>query len=218
MIMTFLIENALRAQKILSKLVIIQPINISMINIIAGLDVSYKDGLGCAVAVAYDSKNRALITYSQYCEKVAIPYIPGFLAFREAPLMIKALLNLMSKIHIDITLVNGHGMAHPRKCGIASHIGVVLNIPTVGVAKSFLYGDVIRIGDNEAIVIDNTIVGYILRRNSKKIYVSIGNKVTAEDAANIVLNLWNYSYILPEPLRLADELSRKTVKKLAAKL
>jgi deoxyribonuclease V len=109
-------------------------------------------------------------------------------------------------------------MAHPRKCGIASHIGVVLNIPTVGVAKSFLYGDVIRIGDNEAIVIDNTIVGYILRRNSKKIYVSIGNKVTAEDAANIVLNLWNYSYILPEPLRLADELSRKTVKKLAAKL
>jgi deoxyribonuclease V len=213
--MAFLVENALRAQKILSKYIVIQPVSISAIDTIAGVDVSYKGDMGCAVAVAYSLKSRTLTTYSQHCEKVLVPYIPGLLAFREAPLMIKALLQLLSKTRIDVTLVNGHGMAHPRKCGIASHIGVVLSIPTIGVAKSLLYGNVAQIGGDEVIVIDDVVVGYVIRGGSRKIYVSIGNKVTAEDAATIVLSVWNCSYTLPEPLRLADELSRKIVRNLA---
>jgi deoxyribonuclease V len=215
--MVFLIENALRAQELLSKYIVIQPIDVSAIDIVAGVDVSYRRDVGCATAVAYSLKSKALVTYSYYCEKVTVPYIPGLLAFREAPLMLRTLLHLLSKVRIDITFVNGHGMAHPRRCGIASHIGVVLNIPSIGVAKSLLYGEVVRADDSEAIVIDNMIVGYVLTKNSKKLYVSIGNKVTAKDAADITLKTWDFRYSLPEPLRLADEISRKIVKKLATK-
>jgi len=216
--MTLIVENAIRAQKLLCKNITIKHIDPHSISIVAGTDVSYKGSIGCAVAVAYNVKSNTLITYSQLCEEVSIPYIPGLLAFREAPLMIKTLLQLMNRIHVDIILINGHGMAHPRKCGIASHIGVVIDIPTIGIAKRLLYGDIIRIGNREAIIVDGEVVGYVLQKNSRKLYVSIGNKVSAEDAAELVSILWNAKYSLPEPLRLADMLSRRIVKNLATQL
>jgi deoxyribonuclease V len=212
----FSVEKASLAQKLLSKLVKVVPIDLSKVNTVSGVDVSYKGNIGCAVATAYSLRSKTLLLYSYHCDTVNVPYIPGFLAFREAPLMIKALIGLMNKVSVDIVLVNGHGIAHPRKCGIASHIGVVLDIPSIGVARKLLYGNVVKVNEKEAIIVDSTIVGYVLSKENSKLYVSIGHKVTAEEASQLVLNLWHPGTTLPEPLRLADELSRKIVRKLTA--
>ncbi|MDK6029088.1 endonuclease V [Ignisphaera sp. 4213-co] len=216
--MNFLIENAKRAQITLSKYVVIAPLNISNLKIVGGVDVSYKKDFGCASAVAYNIQQDNVVTYTIYCDKVSIPYIPGFLAFREAPLIIKALNKILSKTRLDVLFVNGHGLAHPRKFGIASHIGVVFNMPSIGVAKNLLYGEIIAYGDKKAIVVNGNVVGYVITNNNHKIYVTIGHKVTAEEAMELVLKTWKKAYALPEPIRLADEISRKEVRRLAAKL
>ena len=216
--MPFSIEKAIRAQILLSKHVIIEPINVDLIDTVIGLDVSYSKDFGCAAAVAYNLKSKTVVNYAVYCDKVQIPYIPGLLAFREAPLMIKALYTLSKKTRVEVVFVNGHGLAHPRLFGIASHIGVVFNIPSVGVARNLLYGKVVQHNGKEAIIVDGRIVGYVLRKNNHKLYVSIGHRVTAENAAELVLRTWLEGKTLPEPIRLADEISRKEVRKLTANL
>ncbi len=149
--------------------------------------------------------------------EVSFPYIPGYLAFREAPLMLKAFLKLKIKNRDLIIMVNGHGIAHPRGLGIASHIGLVLNKPSMGVAKKLLVGEVSRISGREVIILNNRIVGIVVsgERSKEKYYVTIGYKISVEDLEYYIERTFNYRYRYtkpPYPIYLADKISREVAK------
>ncbi len=210
----FDIERAKRAQRELSRYIVIKEIDLNGIDIVAGLDVSYRGNMGVAAAVAY-SLRRAREECSATAEgEVKIPYIPGFLAFREAPLMIRALIALKENcIQPDVLMVNGHGLSHPRKLGIASHLGVIMNMSSIGIAKSLLYGHVNSIDSNKVIIVDGKIIGYVVKKNRNEIYVSVGHRITPYQALEITLKTWLEGHRLPEPIYLADIISRKMLKK-----
>ncbi|ACB53917.1 endonuclease V [Crocosphaera subtropica ATCC 51142] len=138
------------------------------------------------------------------------PYIPGFLSFREIP----ALLKVIEKLTIipDIILCDGQGIAHPRRLGIASHLGVLLNIPTIGVAKSLLIGKHEEVplekGSWKPLIDKKEVIGAVLRSrtNVKPIYVSIGHKISLPTALDYVMACLT-KYRLPETTRWADKLA-----------
>jgi len=175
---------------------------------IAGADISAKrargEATGAVVVLRYPEL-RLVETRVVTCE-LDFPYIPGLLSFREAPLV----LSVCEKLSItpDILLVDGQGIAHPRRFGLASHLGLLLNLPTIGCAKSLLCGTHKPPGDEPgsyAEVIDKgEIIGAALRTKMgvKPIYVSIGHKVDLQTAICWVMNCCR-GYRLPEPTRLA---------------
>lgn len=204
-------DTAKLLQISLSKLVRIEPLDLSSIDAVAGVDIGYKGSSAVGVAVAYSIKKRTELCHVAVAGTVHVPYIPGLLAFREAPLMILAIRELSARcIEPDVVMVNGHGLAHPRKMGIASHIGVVLDKPSIGVAKRHLYGSIsVDEAGRRTIVVDGAVVGYVLEGEGVEIYVSIGNRVTAQDARLLVEALWDRSKPLPKPLYTADILTKK---------
>ncbi len=153
---------------------------------------------------------------------VTFPYIPGMLAFREAPVILKALEKI--KIDPDVILVDGHGRAHPRRMGIACQLGVVLNMPTIGCAKSILVGKAEEpaqaVGAWTPLVDKGETVGAAVRTRAgvSPVYVTIGNKVTLARAIKVVLQCCK-GYRLPETTRYAhrvasgDEISLKSGQK-----
>ena len=182
--------------------------------------VSTKDGFGgisriCGVDIAYSSSNRAAYCSAvimdrnmhQLVESVDVqtivkyPYVPGLLMLREAEPIFYTLKLL--KNTYDLLLIDGHGLLHPRKCGLACYIGVTLDKPTIGVAKSRLCGTVRPDGYVE---FDGEILGYAI---SKKLYISVGHRITLKTAITLLKELGI------EPLRLADVNSRKNKKKRA---
>lgn len=145
---------------------------------------------------------------------VTIPYVPGYLAFREAPLIFRALKRL-SRVSLkeSVLMINGHGIAHPRRFGIASHVGVVLDLPSIGVAEKLLAGEEIYVGGRRVVVIDNTIAGIVLenRKNKKKYYATIGHRVSLEDVEYYMRRLFVEDFTgskPPYPIYLADTMSR----------
>jgi deoxyribonuclease V len=143
-----------------------------------------------------------------------IPYVPGYLAFRETPALL-AVLDAMP-VRPDLVLVDGHGIAHPRRCGIATHLGVVADLPTIGCAKTLLCG---RIegelgsdpGDTAPLVDRGEQVGAALRMRARAtpIYISIGHRVSLETAIAWVMKL-NDGRRLPLPIRLAHDAANAT--------
>jgi deoxyribonuclease V len=138
-----------------------------------------------------------------------LPYIPGLLGFREVPVLAEAFHALPSRP--DLILVDGHGQAHPRGLGIASHLGVVLDVPTIGVAKSILVGQVEgdlgdAAGAQAPLVWQGRRIGVALRtrRGANPIYVSVGHRISLETALRWVLATGR-GRRLPEPTRLAHE-------------
>jgi len=150
-------------------------------------------------------ERRAIDSISAVVLDARIPYIPGLLAFRELPSLVAAL-NLLP-LRPELVIVDGHGYAHPRRAGIATHLGVALDIPTVGVAKSKLVGREVGIGGRTYIVDDNEILGAVLARGGRKLYVSVGHRFTLERALEVVGEI-----IEPEHTDIiaeADRLSRR---------
>lgn len=141
-----------------------------------------------------------------------MPYVPGLLSFREAPILLEALRRVRSGP--DLLLVDGHGVAHPRGLGLAAHVGLHVEVPTVGVAKSLLCGEHERPGrargDWRGLVLRGRRVGLVLttRDDVRPVYVSAGHRVALFPAARRVLQLAT-RYRLPEPIRHADALSRR---------
>jgi deoxyribonuclease V len=140
--------------------------------------------------------------------RVFYPYIPGLLAFREGPAIVKAFRRLEQLP--DITLVNGHGLAHPRRFGMASQIGVILNVPTIGVSKSLLTGSSMEPqeerGSTTPVIADGERIGMAVRTRElvKPLYISVGHKTDIDQAVEVVLSA-TPKYRTPEPLRLAHE-------------
>ncbi|MEM1525254.1 MAG: endonuclease V, partial [Nitrososphaerales archaeon] len=130
----------IKIQEIIAKCVKLTPLSLKNIENICGLDVAYSDGKACAASVIWNNCKKEILEVSTYITQPSFPYIPGFLFMREAPLMIESLNKL--KNTQDLLLVDGHGLAHPRKAGLAVFIGVLMDKPTLGVAKSLLIGKI----------------------------------------------------------------------------
>lgn len=199
-------EQAREIQKQLSPEIICSN-SIVRPRLIAGIDISvYRRYKGCAAVVLLDYPSLEIVESAFAEGEILYPYVPGLLSFREAPLILEACRKLVRKP--DFILVDGQGIAHPRRLGVASHLGLLLNIPSIGCAKSRLIGDHDSIPDEAGkytyLVDGGEIIGAAVRtrRGCKPVYISIGHMVDLPAAIHWTLNCCK-GYRLPEPTRLA---------------
>jgi deoxyribonuclease V len=211
------LAEATRVQRLLSERVIQEDAlpPIQRIHRVAGADVSNtprdpQDMIYAALALL-SYPNLKLLETSCVSAKSHFSYVPGFLAFRETPALIAAFSRLreMPDARPDVLMVDGHGISHPRGLGIASHLGVLLDWPTIGVAKSILVGHAEgepgnSPGDHVPLVRHGKQVGVVLRtrKNVQPVYVSVGHKISLETAIRLVVDCLS-RYRLPEPTRQA---------------
>lgn len=178
---------------------------------IAAIDVHLRDQHGIAAAVMVDYPSLEVMEQRIVDGDVTFPYIPGLLSFREAPLCLSAIRSLAQAP--DLLLVDGHGRAHPRRFGLACHLGLELEIPTIGVAKSILIGSFGPLGiereSTSPIRSDGEIIGMVVRTRTgvSPLYVSVGNLITLSEAVVWTLNTTT-RYRLPEPSRSAHRLAK----------
>ena len=179
---------------------------------IAGVDAGFEaDGALARAAVAVLSfPELNLVETAVVRCPLGFPYIPGLLSFREAPAILEALSRL--KLTPDLLVCDGHGLAHPRRMGLACHLGLVCDVPSIGVAKSLLVGRHPPLGgergDWQPLWDGQEIVGAALRTQAsvKAVYVSVGHRINLETALEIVLR-GTTAYRLPEPIRQAHRLA-----------
>jgi deoxyribonuclease V len=187
------------------------------IRTVAGVDLGFPktpDGgvLGRAAVVVLRVPDLDLAEERVVEQPVTFPYVPGLLSFREAPVGLAAVASLERRP--DLLLVDGHGIAHPRRCGIACHLGLLLDLPTIGCAKSILVGRAEEPGPNPGdwtpLVHRGETIGAALRTRpkTKPIYVSIGHRVSLASAIALVSQCGR-GYRLPEPTRLADRIASR---------
>jgi len=182
------------------------------VNLVAGCDASYMRGNDrmFAAVVVHSYPELEPVESVSGSSPVTFPYVPGLLSFREIPSLLAVFEKLKSVP--DVLLVDGQGLAHPRGFGIASHLGVMLGIPTIGVAKSVLVGEYDEPGEKRGgstdLVFKGERVGVALRTRDrvKPVFVSVGHMVELDSAADFVLTCCT-RYRLPEPARAAHELS-----------
>ncbi len=178
------------------------------VRLVAGVDVAYLPGRNRAfpAAVLLSWPGLEVVEERVLELTVSFPYVPGYLSFREVPLLV-AVLSRLSRIP-DLIFVDGQGRAHPRRCGLAVHLGVELGLPTVGCAKKPLVGDFEppgpEAGARSPILLEGEVVGYVVRTRAgvKPVYVSPGHGLSPEEAADLVLAACR-GYRLPEPVRRA---------------
>jgi deoxyribonuclease V len=183
------------------------------VKIIAGLDVGYnlKTNTAKAALVCVTLDGLETLESFSVTMPVTFPYVPGYLSFRETPVIIKALSQL--NYRPDMLLIDGHGIAHPRRLGIAAHIGALLDIPTIGVAKKKLCGVYADPGPDKGshsnLYDKDEQIGIVLRSRSnvKPLYISPGHRVGMASTLKITEACLT-RYRLPEPTRLADKLSK----------
>jgi deoxyribonuclease V len=186
---------------------------------VGGIDIAYTAGdKAFGAYVATDFTTETVIEEHVLPTKVEFPYIPTYLAYRELPI-IKRLLEMVD-FPPTILMLDGNGILHPRCAGIASHVGVTLGLPTIGVAKSLLCGKLAStppVKGATKIFINGRHVGYALKppNSTRLIYISPGHKISLETALQVVKKLCKYR--IPEPLRKAHILSTSMIKKVRSK-
>jgi len=182
--------------------------------LVAGLDcaIDRANERIFAAAVVLRLPNLEIVETATTSKKLTFPYIPGLLSFREAPVCIAAVEKL--KTNPDVFLIDGQGIAHPRRLGLAAHLGLFFNKPTIGCAKSRLIGTFdeppLEKGSCTPLKDKEQIIGAVLRTrtNVKPLFISVGNKCTLDDAIAITLTCTT-KYRLPEPTRMAHQLVGK---------
>ncbi|MCX4026398.1 deoxyribonuclease V [Endozoicomonas sp. SM1973] len=190
----------------------------SEIHYVAGVDVAYEKHSNQLIAavVVLNASTLQIVETATASGFAQFPYIPGLFSFRELPPLIKALEKL--SMEPDLIICDGQGIAHPRRFGLACHLGVLYNIPTIGCGKTRLIGEagtIERVRGSCAELIDNEeVIGCVLRTQSdvKPIYVSIGHRVCLATACEWILKL-SPKYRLPETTRQADQLVNKLMTK-----
>ncbi len=201
-------KKAVRIQETLKDLLILKK-PCGKFQTVAGADVSYdkhSDRFFAGVVVFKINKNLEIIEYATTIGKAKFPYIPGLLSFREAPILLAAFKKL--KNNPDVILFDGQGIAHPRFFGLASHMGFILDKPSVGCAKSWLVGEYNHVkntaGAYSKLLYKKKIVGAVLRTktNTSPVYVSPGHKTNLAFAIRIALKTCR-GYRIPEPIRQA---------------
>lgn len=203
-------------------------IQINEIRLLAGIDLAYwkvedtEYAVCCIVVIDYNTKQ---IVEKKYCvDKVSVPYIPGCLAFREIPLFLKTKELLLKDP--DIYIFDGNGYLHPRHMGIATHAGILIHKPTMGIAKTYYrVEDVDYLSPEnipfsfEDIVIHNQIYGRVVRthKDVKPIFLSIGNQVDLDTAMQVVKDMTTKESHIPLPTRLADLMTHEIRKQYQIK-
>lgn len=210
-------ESARSIQEALAGHVSLQPLKRSP-RTIAGVDACFVHENIVAAASLFSYPDLEHLDDAIIKEKARFPYVPGFLSFREGPAIIRALKKL--QIQPDVVLFDGQGIAHPRGLGIASHVGVMLDIPTIGCAKSRLVGEFSEPGpfkgDWSPLYCQGRIIGAVLRTRNRvrPLFISPGHRIDLRYSITIVLQALS-SYRLPEPIRCADHIARMEAQKEA---
>ncbi len=178
------------------------------ITTIAGADISYArhSDLFVAAVVLLSFPDLTIRQEARAVARVSFPYLPGFLSFREGPVLLEAFAGLAAPP--DLIMFDGHGIAHPRGLGLASHLGLFLDRPTIGCAKSRLVGDYREpgpeIGAAEPLVFQGRIVGTVLRTKAgvRPVFISPGHRISLEQAVAVTRRCCR-GYRIPEPVRQA---------------
>ncbi|GFP32261.1 deoxyribonuclease V [Candidatus Hakubella thermalkaliphila] len=202
------VEEALRIQNELRERVVLRD-QTERIRTVTAVDVGYpgpeKMALGCAITFTYPDLRVVGKAFS--LQEVSFPYIPGLLAFREAPVIISALQKLEGSS--DLLIVDGQGYAHPRYMGLATHLGIYLDMSSVGCAKSHLWGTygepAPNKGSYEYLRDGEQVVGAVLRTKDRvtPVFVSPGHKISLERSIRVILSLCKFR--IPEPLRIVHQ-------------
>jgi deoxyribonuclease V len=200
-----ILEILSREQLRLSKNVLVSH-NSMCIELVAGVDVAYDHKYAYAASVVID-RDFNIIEKKMAKSLVNFPYIPGYLSYRELMPSKKAVDKLEN---FDVLFVNGHGIAHPRRFGLASHLGATLNKPTIGVAKRLLVG---KVEDEESetprILLNGRVIGHKIKPSiGAPIYTSVGYRISLETCLRVVED-YTLDMRLPEPLRLAHKNANK---------
>jgi deoxyribonuclease V len=195
-------QEAIALQATLAPLISQQSNLPEQLTYVAGADVSYDNekASGAAVLTAYDSLKQ--IETATVTAKVTFPYVPGLLSFREGPLDVQVLRR--HRHRPEVCIVDGHGLAHPRRFGLACYVGLIMNTPTIGVAKSRLFGT--ETGES-LLDFKGNVIATVLQHKRKSLYVSVGHKISLEDATRIVKRCISGRGL--EPILLAHQEARK---------
>ncbi len=175
---------------------IVRTDSFNKISTVCGVDVAYDNDVAYCSAVVMDRAGE-LIETARARSIARHPYVPGLLMLREAEPVFNTLKMLNNDF--DLLLIDAHGLLHPRKCGLACYAGVTLDKPTIGVAKKLLCGTV---RNDNAIELEGESLGHVVVSGKKKLYVSVGHRISLSTAVKIVIELGKGG--VPEPLRLAD--------------
>ncbi|CAH8768853.1 deoxyribonuclease V [Paenibacillus dendritiformis] len=210
--------DAIKLQQELS-LKVIKEDHFAEINYVAGVDVAYskKDDKLIAAIVILNAASLNIVESVVVVDTAHFPYIPGLFSFRELPPILKAFNQL--KTPPQLIVCDGQGIAHPRRFGLASHLGVLFDIPTIGCGKTRLVGEFHSLEQNRGAIaplIDNgDIIGNVLRtqENIKPIFVSIGHRISLATACEWILKL-SPKYRLPETTRQADQLVNRVLSQI----
>ncbi len=186
---------------------------------VAGVDVSYSENHGTGAYVLWDVRQQELIWSTTVTQEVTFPYITGYLAFRELPLLLALMDAARTARRLgDVVIVDGSGLLHPRGVGIACHLGVLTDVPTIGVSKKLLCGDVdiaaMAAGESRAVVQDGHERGRALRAtggSARPIFISPGHRISAAMAERVVRGQL-LGRRLPEVQYWADRLSREAAR------
>lgn len=188
-----------------------KPLDFDMIQTVAGIDVSVKNNQSRAAIVVLSFPDLMLIEAVTALQPTPFPYVPGLLSFREAPVILEAFEKLVTVP--DVCIFDGMGRIHPRKIGIASHVGLWLpDIPTIGCGKTHYLGDYAPVGVEKGSISPLTYrgeqLGVVLRTrtNVKPVYISSGHQCDLESAVRLV-QLCVTRYRLPEPIRFAHRIA-----------
>jgi deoxyribonuclease V len=200
-------KEAVAIQKRLASQVVLKPLP-ARINLVAGCDVGYSSRYKIAVAAlaTYTYPSLEFRELVQFSDEIAYPYMPGLLSFRELPLLLKTFQLLQEQP--DVVLCDGQGVAHPRRLGLASHLGLWLDLPTVGCAKRRLVGTHGKVGprkgQHRSLKHHHEQVGVVLRTRTKvkPLYLSPGHLADFESSRRLVMRCC-LKYRLPEPIRQA---------------
>ena len=194
-------------QKKLALKVITKNILPKKIKLVCGVDVSYRNDFAYCSVVILDKNNMSIIESKNTKLKSTAKYIPGLFMLKES----KPILHTIKKLEksFDILLVDGNGQLHPRQCGLACYIGLKLDKPIIGVAKSLLCG---KERSDSKVEYKGKVLGYEIKQNKKKIYVSVGHKINLNTAVKIIKELIVKGNWYPEPLRIADFNSKQISK------
>ena len=146
-----------------------------------GMDAAYEGDTAFVAASVWDATNMEIIETATTVDGGSTKYVPGFLGFREGPLLVRIAEKIRQKP--DVFLIDGQGVAHPRRFGLACHVGLALARPTIGVAKSRLYG---KADDSNILDPEGEVIGRILTARNRKFYVSVGHRISLETASSLV--------------------------------
>lgn len=191
-----------------------EPLALDQIKTVAGIDASYKD-LARAAVVVFSFPALERLDQSVAARETTFPYVPGLLSFREIP----AVLDAMAKLRVwpDLLMCDAQGFSHPRRFGLAAHLGVYLNLASIGVAKSRLVGKFTPPGPNPGDVSPLTdhgeLIGEVLRtkRDTNPLFISVGFRITLPMAVEVV-QMCLRGYRLPEPTRAAHNLATQAAR------